>query len=96
MLHYNIMDGSSRSSQKKTDVARAIKEAFSSLEQDIMSEYTFRTLMQDVIEHEIHYSYTILLRLWEEHGYIRIVRMPGQPRYVELGSAFERDYPCLM
>ena len=82
-------------SNVKNDVAMAIYDLFCSLEQDIVTEHTFKALLAEVIA-EQRDSYTILLRLWEEHRYITVLRQPGKPRAIELGAGFERNYGCLM
>ncbi len=81
--------------QSKLDVETTIYAAFREIEQDMMSEATFKHQCQDLIA-EQQDSYTILLRLWEEHQYITVVRQPGKPRAIALGPVYERNFPCLM
>ncbi len=81
--------------EKKYDVYKSIFDCFRFLEQDIMTEHTFRELAGELIQQQQD-SYTVLLRLWEEHGYITVLSQPGKQRFIELGPAYERTHYCLM
>jgi hypothetical protein len=76
---------------QKLDISQAIYNVFRFVEQDSMEEHTFRHLLDETILAQ-HDSYTILLRLWQEHGYITILSSPGKPRYIALGPSYGRDY----
>ena len=78
-------------SGQKSDIYLAIYDIFRLLEQDIMEECTFRELLRELIINQPD-SYTILLKLWEEHGYIKILRQLGKPRSIELGPVYERNF----
>ena len=95
MLSNQLSLTGSQPPAQKQDVKIAIKAAFGFVGQDIMTECTFRHLLYDTIIQQRD-SYTILLRLWEEHEYITVIRKPGTPRYIEIGSIYERDYSCLL
>lgn len=95
MLSNQVALTGSQPPPKKQDVQTAIKAAFRFVGQDIMAECTFRHLLYDIIIQQRE-SYTILLRLWEEHDYIVVLRQPGKPRVIEIGPIYERDYSCLL